>query len=94
MPGPTDYAFRGFLRVSRENMAPLLKRYHWEKAAFDPAKIVKPTSSTLASEFLAAPEFLTSRDLIKDHNAKSPCPARQILYTPQANVLYFDLTTM
>jgi hypothetical protein len=94
VPGLDEYFIRGFVKIPGETTKRLLKDFDWKKTQFDIAKIHKPTTASIADEFLNSKELLESESFMHKHQEKSSFSLGRIILNPQSNMLYFELANL
>ncbi len=94
LPAPEEYFIRGFVKIPNEATKHLLKDFNWNTTKFNISTINKPTTTSIADEFLSSKELLESEDFMRKHTKKSSFSNGRLILSPRSNVLYFDLANL
>jgi len=89
IPDPERAYTVGIVEVSQERKSQLLKSYEWNQLVFDPKTVKLPSEMRVVDLFLNSKGFLTSEELIDEHNRVSDDQLFRVVLSVDHPVLFF-----
>jgi hypothetical protein len=91
LPAPSEYFVLGYTKITDKVKNIILEKYDWQDVQITSYSLKRPADNVLVEEFLASNEFKVSFEFNKDHDKSCAYWVKIFIFSPESNIVYFDL---